>query len=93
MAGAMRRMGIYLGLVEDDDARGYGRYDARLADHPEHDRRYGRYADDHYDGHYADTEYPTGNYVEDLDADLPPAREPEPVPEERSLTDRWHSRG
>ena len=24
MAGAMRRMGIYLGLVEDDDARGYG---------------------------------------------------------------------
>ena len=33
MAGAMRRMGIYLGLVEDDDARGYGRYDARQSDH------------------------------------------------------------
>jgi cell division inhibitor SepF len=73
-------MGIYLGLVEDDDARGYGRYDARLADHPEHDRRYGRYADDAYEGHYGDADYPTGNYVEDLDApDLPPAREPEPV--------------
>ena len=38
MAGAMRRMGIYLGLVEDDDARGYGRYDARQAAHPD-DRR------------------------------------------------------
>ena len=59
MAGAMRRMGIYLGLVEDDDARGYGRYDARLADHPEHDRRYGRYAEDPYEGHYGDTDYPT----------------------------------
>ena len=89
MAGAMRRMGIYLGLVEDDDARGYGRYDARLADHPEHDRRYGRYAEDHYDGHYADTDYPTGNYVEDLEAaDLPPAREPEPLPVRRAGTAR-----
>ena len=89
MAGAMRRMGIYLGLVEDDDARGYGRYDARLADHPEHDRRYGRYADDHYEGHYGDADYPTGNYVEDLDApDLPAAREPEPVPVRRAGTAR-----
>ena len=42
MAGAMRRMGIYLGLVEDDDARGYGRYDARQSDHPDADRRYSR---------------------------------------------------
>ena len=32
MAGAMRRMGIYLGLVEDDDARGYGRYDSRQSE-------------------------------------------------------------
>jgi cell division inhibitor SepF len=80
MAGAMRRMGIYLGLVEDDDTRGYGRYDARLADHPEHDRRYGRYAEDPYEGHYGDTDYPTGNYVDDLEAaDLPPARDPEPL--------------
>jgi cell division inhibitor SepF len=78
-------MGIYLGLVEDDDARGYGRYDARLADHPEHDRRYGRYADDPYESHYGDADYPTGNYAEDLDApDVPPAREPEPVPVRRA---------
>jgi cell division inhibitor SepF len=84
MAGAMRRMGIYLGLVEDDDARAYGRYDARQAEHPEHDRRYaGRYADDRYDGHYED-DYSTG-YVDDaLDVDeLPPAREPEAVPVRR----------
>ena len=34
MAGAMRRMGVYLGLVEDDDARGgYDRYAARQSDH------------------------------------------------------------
>jgi cell division inhibitor SepF len=80
MAGAMRRMGIYLGLVEDDDARGYGRYDTRLADHPEHDRRYGRYAEDPYEGHYGDTDYPSGNYVDDLEAaDPPPARDPEPL--------------
>ena len=80
MAGAMRRMGIYLGLVEDDDPRGYGRYDSRLADHPEHDRRYGRYADDPYESHYGDADYPTGNYVEDIEAqDLPPVREAEPL--------------
>jgi cell division inhibitor SepF len=89
MAGAMRRMGIYLGLVEDDDARGYGRYDARLADHPEHDRRYGRYADDPYEGHYGDTDYPTGNYVEDIEApDLPSVREPDPMPVRRAGTAR-----
>ena len=80
MAGAMRRMGIYLGLVEDDDTRGYGRYDARLADHPEHDRRYGRYAEDPYEGPYGDADYPTGNYVDDLDPqDLPATRDPEPL--------------
>jgi cell division inhibitor SepF len=80
MAGAMRRMGIYLGLVEDDDARGYGRYDARQSEHPDRDRRYGRYADDHYDegyvdkGYddklYADTDY-AGHYADD---DVPAAR-------------------
>ena len=85
MAGAMRRMGIYLGLVEDDDARGYGRYDARLADHPEHDRRYGRYADDPYAGHYGDSDYPTGDYVDDLEAQEPaPVREPEALPVRRA---------
>ncbi|SNR33679.1 cell division inhibitor SepF [Blastococcus mobilis] len=84
MAGAMRRMGIYLGLVEDDDARGYGRYDARQPEHPEHDRRYaGRYADDRYDGPYED-EYSSGygDDAPDVD-DLPPAREPEALPVRR----------
>jgi cell division inhibitor SepF len=85
MAGAMRRMGIYLGLVEDDDARAYGRYDARLDDHPEHDRRYGRYGADDYDGRYGDPEYATGAYDDDLGAEeLPPAREPEPLPVRRA---------
>jgi cell division inhibitor SepF len=71
-------MGIYLGLVEDDDARGYGRYDARQSDHPE-DRRYGRYpAEDRYDGHY-EGEYPGGGY-DDLEDEGPaPVREPEPL--------------
>ena len=80
MAGAMRRMGIYLGLVEDDDPRGYGRYDSRQPDHPDHDRRYGRYADDDYDAHY-EGDYPPGAYADDdLEADSPPpAREPEPL--------------
>jgi cell division inhibitor SepF len=83
MAGAMRRMGMYLGLVEDDDPRGYGRYDTRQSEHGESDRRYGRYSDDHYDGHY-DTDY-AGAYVDDdFEAEqLPPAREPEPLPVRR----------
>jgi cell division inhibitor SepF len=80
MAGAMRRMGIYLGLVEDDDARGFGRYDARQSEHPEHDRRYGgRYADDRYDAHY-DEEYADDDLAAE---DVPPAREPEAVPVRR----------
>jgi cell division inhibitor SepF len=88
MAGAMRRMGIYLGLVEDEDGRGYGRYDAHQSEHPEHDRRYGgRYADDRYDGHYED-EY-SGGYVDDLEADdRPPAREPEALPVRRERAAR-----
>ncbi|WP_040336694.1 cell division protein SepF [Candidatus Blastococcus massiliensis] len=79
MAGAMRRMGIYLGLVEDDDPRGYGRYDARQSDHPDADRRYGRYADDHYDD-YADGDYPAGYADDELEpADAAPVRAPEPL--------------
>jgi cell division inhibitor SepF len=89
MAGAMRRMGIYLGLVEDDDARGYGRYDARLAEHPEHDRRYGRYADEHYEGHYGDADYPARGDAEDLESqEVPPVREPDPSPVRRAGTAR-----
>jgi cell division inhibitor SepF len=84
MAGAMRRMGIYLGLVEDDEVRGYGRYDTRQSEHPEHDRRYGgRYPEDRYDAHY-DDDYSAGYAEDEIDAeDLPPAREPEAVPVRR----------
>jgi cell division inhibitor SepF len=83
MAGAMRRMGIYLGLVEDDDARGYGRYDARQSEHP--DRRYGRYAEDHYDEHYTDTDY-AGHYADEAlpSEEVPAVREPEPLPSRRA---------
>jgi cell division inhibitor SepF len=73
-------MGIYLGLVEDDDPRGYGRYDSRQSDHAEYDRRYGRYSDDHYDGDYADDEV-----VAD---DVPAAREPESLPVRRDRAAR-----
>ncbi len=84
MAGAMRRMGIYLGLVEDDDPRGYGRYDSRQSEHSDYDRRYGRYADDHYDGDYAD-----GYADDDIDAEAVPAvREPEPVSVRRDRAPR-----
>jgi len=85
MAGAMRRMGIYLGLVEDDDPRGYSRYDSRQSDHADYDRRYGRYSDDHYDGDYA-----ADGYVDDdLEAEVPPAaREPEPLPVRRDRAAR-----
>jgi cell division inhibitor SepF len=72
-------MGIYLGLVEDDDAHGYGRYDARQSDHPE-DRRYGRYAaDERYDGRY-EGDYSAGGYDDDLEAEeRAPVRDPEPL--------------
>ncbi|MGY1803915.1 cell division protein SepF [Blastococcus sp. SYSU D00922] len=81
-------MGIYLGLVEDDDARAYGRYDARQSEHTDHDRRYGgRYADDRYDDRY-DDEYAAGYADEDLEDDLPPAREPEALPARRERAAR-----
>ncbi|MGY1822257.1 cell division protein SepF [Geodermatophilus sp. SYSU D00079] len=94
MAGTMRKMGIYLGLVEDDDARAYSRYDARQADYDRHDdrrvderriddRRYSRYAEDAYDDHYVDD----GDRYADVDyrgddhfADLEPEL-PAPAPE------------
>jgi FtsZ-interacting cell division protein YlmF len=100
MAGAMRRMGIYLGLVEDDDTRGYGRYDARQADYAEHpdDRRYDRYADEGYDGHYDDYDkgryapagYAEPAYAEDRAQTGRPAaaREAEPASPRRGATGR-----
>jgi cell division inhibitor SepF len=72
-------MGIYLGLVEDDDPRGYGRYDSRQSDNAEYDRRYNRYADDHYDG---------DGYVDDEAEGLPAVREPEPLPVRRERAAR-----
>jgi cell division inhibitor SepF len=94
MAGAMRKMGIYLGLVEDDDARAYGRYDARQPDHADRydrdDRRYGRYApEDAYDDRYGDVgdryaeaDYRADDYRDDpypVEAEAAPAPGPEPV--------------
>jgi cell division inhibitor SepF len=104
MAGAMRRMGIYLGLVEDDDARVYGRYDARQPEYPERadDRRYARYEDPRYGGpesfeepyageRYADERYGAGERfgeAEPVAEELPPAREPEPVSARRTAGPR-----
>ncbi len=86
MAGAMRRMGIYLGLVEDDDARAYGRYDAHQGDADRYDRleerRYSRYAsedgyddrydvEERYDSDYRGEGYRDGDYrADDRFADL-----------------------
>jgi len=72
MAGAMRKMGIYLGLVEDDDARAYGRYDARQTEHPDSEHRYGRYEDSRYatdfvDDGYADESYGDERYPSSRD--------------------------
>jgi cell division inhibitor SepF len=74
-------MGIYLGLVEDDDARGYGRYDSRQSDHGDRDRRYGRYADDHYDDRYPDGHYADGGLPSE---EIQAVREPEPVAARRA---------
>ena len=92
MAGAMRRMGIYLGLVEDDDTRGYGRYDARQSEHPD-DRRYGRYAaDERHAGHYADQygDHYGPNYEDHFedDVEVEPVREPEPISTRRVVPNR-----
>ncbi len=79
MAGAMRRMGIYLGLVEDDDARGYGRYDARQAEPHDGERHYARYADDGFDDRYDGAGY-DAHWTEEVELDRSsPAREVEPV--------------
>jgi cell division inhibitor SepF len=95
MAGAMRKMGIYLGLVEDDDARAYGRYDARQGDADRYDRleerRYSRYAsedgyDDRYDvGDRYESDYRSEPYRDDYRGEDSfteldaPAPDPEPL--------------
>jgi cell division inhibitor SepF len=92
MAGAMRKMGIYLGLVEDDETRAaYGRYDARQSDHddrPDRRDRYGSDArgdhrDDYYDSRYEsyDSAYPSVEYPSEeiaLDEPAPVAEAPLP---------------
>jgi cell division inhibitor SepF len=91
MAGAMRKMGIYLGLVEDDDARAYGRYDARQTENPDPDRRYGRYEDSRYatdfvDDGYADEAYGDERYPSSRDrfgAGYAEQAEAEELPEAR----------
>jgi len=97
MAGAMRRMGIYLGLVEDDDSRGYGRYDARQSDVHDGERRYARYAadedyEDRYDrGYdYADGDaYAAPAYTDEVETERPtPVREVEPVSARRTAGPR-----
>jgi cell division inhibitor SepF len=88
MAGAMRKMGVYLGLVEDDDARtGYDRYAGRQSDYD--GRGYDRYApageyDDGADSRYAepdhiDADYPAAEYGGFDEPVEPPAAEPEPL--------------
>jgi cell division inhibitor SepF len=87
-------MGIYLGLVEDDDGRGYGRYDARQGDPHDGDRRYARYAaDEDYHDRYATPGYDYGDgdgysatgYVDEVEAERPvPVREVEPVSARRA---------
>jgi cell division inhibitor SepF len=90
-------MGIYLGLVEDDDTRGYGRYDSRQSEHPDRDRRYGRYADERYDEHYGDPAYGDKNYADEYAgrfADELPSeevavvRDPEPISARRTSAGR-----
>jgi len=76
MAGAMRKMGVYLGLVEDDDTRGgYDRYATRQGDYDRDDRGYDRGGYDRYPADYdeahaepapavADSRYGAGHFGE-----------------------------
>ena len=62
MPGAMRKMGVYLGLVEDDEDAAYGSdgsdsYDRGRAPRPE---RSGH--GDYSDARYSDARYPDGRY-------------------------------
>ncbi|SEO97252.1 cell division protein SepF [Trujillonella endophytica] len=89
MAGAMRKMGIYLGLVEDDDARAYGRYDARQSDDRYDDRRYGRFPEDGYDdAHLVGADDPRYDYYEEELPAPEPQVTPEPVALRRSGSTR-----
>ena len=93
MAGAMRRMGVYLGLVEDDDTRGgYDRYAARQSDYDHddrgYDRGYDRYAAAEYDDEVAADDagdrYGYGYPATGYDADYPAEGRAEDHLEERA---------
>ena len=95
MAGAMRRMGVYLGLVEDDDTRGgYDRYAARQSDYDGdfdradrgYDRGYDRYAAADHDEPVADDRYGyAGGYgASGYDTDYPVDERAEARIEERA---------
>jgi cell division inhibitor SepF len=94
MAGAMRKMGVYLGLVEDDDARtAYDRYSARQPDYD--DRGYDRYAQgaeyDHGDARYGEPDYASAGYpgAEHFGAGYEePVEQVAPEPEPGPLTRR-----
>ena len=90
MAGAMRRMGVYLGLVEDDDARGgYDRYAARQSDYDHddradrgYDRGYDRYAAEYDDaGTEAGDRYGYGYGAAGYDDEYPADAADEPLAE------------
>lgn len=76
MAGAMRKMGIYLGLVEDDERAGVA------DDYPERTttartRDYDRARRDDYDDEYDDAEYDGADYDDEYDE--PPVRAAAPT--------------
>ncbi|GAB3302284.1 cell division protein SepF [Epidermidibacterium keratini] len=86
MAGAMRKMGIYLGLVEDDERAGVA------DDYPErtqtargrdYDRARREDYDDEYDADYDSADYDGVDYDDEYDE--APARKPAPA---RSTTTR-----
>jgi cell division inhibitor SepF len=55
-------MGIYLGLVEDDDTGGYGRYEGRQGDYPDHPDR-------HLDDRRPDDRRPDDRHADDRRSD------------------------
>jgi cell division inhibitor SepF len=71
MPGAMRKMGVYLGLVEDDDwdADGYGttvERSGRRGDNSDYsDSRYSR---EHYPRHHQDVSRGAREYLDEIDA-------------------------
>ena len=69
MPGAMRKMGVYLGLVEDDDWDADGYASERSGRHSEsNDYGEARYSREHYPRHHQDVSRGAREYLDDLDA-------------------------